>query len=55
MQTKLTEIDAFIYGQKIGTLIYHQGAIYFEYVTQGQWCELIRDNHANFKTGNKSM
>ncbi len=31
MQTKFTEIDAFVYGQKIGTLIYHQGAIYFEY------------------------
>jgi len=27
----MTEIDAFIYGKKIGTLLEHQGNIYFEY------------------------
>lgn len=28
---KMTEIDAYIYGKKIGTLLEHQGSIYFEY------------------------
>lgn len=31
MKKPLTEIDAYIYGHKIGTLIRHDGTIYFEY------------------------
>lgn len=31
MKETLTEIDAYIYGYKIGTLIWHEGTIYFEY------------------------
>lgn len=31
MKKTLTEIDAYIYGHKIGTLIWHEGTIYFEY------------------------
>ena len=27
----MTEIEAYIYGHKIGTLIHHNGTIYFEY------------------------
>ena len=31
MKKTLTEIDAYLYGHKIGTLIWHDGTIYFEY------------------------
>lgn len=31
MKKNLNEIDAYIYGHKIGTLIWHEGTIYFEY------------------------